>query len=201
MSATWVIVLSSVLVLSAAAIFSFWIGRRDKSSENWIVGGRSLPIYVVAGSQFATGMGGGVLVAHIGIGYNAGWSAITYNLLYSIGIVILVLLANWLKEQNFSTMPEIFKKLYGTNKVMMSIVTFLAIIVPFGWLCTQLVAFGNLFSEITGITFTVLIIIFAAISLIFVLPGDRKSTRLNSSHVAISYAVFCLKKKTHITYI
>src|SRR5690625_6156027 len=28
-------------------------------------------------------------------------------------------------------------------------------------------------------------------------PLDRKSTRLNSSHVAISYAVFCLKKKTH----
>src|SRR3989442_6285640 len=27
------------------------------------------------------------------------------------------------------------------------------------------------------------------------LPGDRKSTRLNSSHVRISYAVFCLKKK------
>src|SRR5690625_6432899 len=26
-------------------------------------------------------------------------------------------------------------------------------------------------------------------------PGDRKSTRLNSSHVAISYAVFRLKKK------
>src|SRR5437870_10193591 len=33
----------------------------------------------------------------------------------------------------------------------------------------------------------------------FRVPGsevtDRKSTRLNSSHVAISYAVFCLKKK------
>src|SRR5690625_5733100 len=28
------------------------------------------------------------------------------------------------------------------------------------------------------------------------LSKDRKSTRLNSSHVAISYAVFCLKKKT-----
>src|SRR2546430_3447036 len=26
---------------------------------------------------------------------------------------------------------------------------------------------------------------------------DRKSTRLNSSHSQISYAVFCLKKKTH----
>src|ERR1039457_7601580 len=29
--------------------------------------------------------------------------------------------------------------------------------------------------------------------------ADRKSTRLNSSHLVISYAVFCLKKKKHIT--
>src|SRR3989454_6092643 len=28
-----------------------------------------------------------------------------------------------------------------------------------------------------------------------ILQGDRKSTRLNSSHLVISYAVFCLKKK------
>src|SRR5437899_5933401 len=27
--------------------------------------------------------------------------------------------------------------------------------------------------------------------------ADRKSTRLNSSHLGISYAVFCLKKKNH----
>src|SRR3712207_8800008 len=30
--------------------------------------------------------------------------------------------------------------------------------------------------------------------------GDRKSTRLNSSHANISYAVFCLKKKKEICY-
>src|SRR3989442_4223179 len=31
--------------------------------------------------------------------------------------------------------------------------------------------------------------------------GDRKSTRLNSSHVRISYAVFCLQKKKHLSMI
>src|SRR5256885_12452281 len=31
------------------------------------------------------------------------------------------------------------------------------------------------------------------------LNGDRKSTRLNSSHLVISYAVFCLKKKKSIS--
>src|SRR3712207_7591487 len=30
-------------------------------------------------------------------------------------------------------------------------------------------------------------------------PADRKSTRLNSSHANISYAVFCLKKKNRLT--
>src|SRR5947199_1454278 len=30
--------------------------------------------------------------------------------------------------------------------------------------------------------------------------GDRKSTRLNSSHLGISYAVFCLKKKSWTTH-
>src|SRR2546426_8207176 len=33
------------------------------------------------------------------------------------------------------------------------------------------------------------------------LRRDRKSTRLNSSHLVISYAVFCLKKKKTTTYI
>src|SRR3712207_7350353 len=35
----------------------------------------------------------------------------------------------------------------------------------------------------------------------YVIPGkDRKSTRLNSSHANISYAVFCLKKKKNIIF-
>src|SRR3712207_7418428 len=33
----------------------------------------------------------------------------------------------------------------------------------------------------------------------FFAPEDRKSTRLNSSHANISYAVFCLKKKKNTT--
>src|SRR3712207_8486567 len=33
------------------------------------------------------------------------------------------------------------------------------------------------------------------------LPRDRKSTRLNSSHANISYAVFCLKKKKKLQFV
>src|SRR3989442_11901765 len=40
----------------------------------------------------------------------------------------------------------------------------------------------------------------ASHALIHTAEGDRKSTRLNSSHVRISYAVFCLKKKRKTTH-
>src|SRR5690606_39498643 len=41
--------------------------------------------------------------------------------------------------------------------------------------------------------------VFNALNNLRALIQDRKSTRLNSSHVKISYAVFCLKKKTNRT--
>src|SRR5436305_10253465 len=40
------------------------------------------------------------------------------------------------------------------------------------------------------------VIVFGLAAGLVVVAVDRKSTRLNSSHVRISYAVFCLKKKT-----
>src|SRR5574344_2762137 len=50
------------------------------------------------------------------------------------------------------------------------------------------------FQEVVKHTITNLLVKLKILS--GMLGGDRKSTRLNSSHQIISYAVFCLKKKT-----
>src|SRR5690606_30407569 len=61
----------------------------------------------------------------------------------------------------------------------------------------QMVA-GNFFQSVgkssKAIFITLLRQVIVLIPLLLILPQDRKSTRLNSSHVKISYAVFCLKK-------
>src|SRR3712207_8433724 len=48
------------------------------------------------------------------------------------------------------------------------------------------------------LNFGVAFIIISPSFLSYIIFLDRKSTRLNSSHANISYAVFCLKKKTHL---
>src|SRR2546429_6697797 len=52
---------------------------------------------------------------------------------------------------------------------------------------------GNVIGELRGATENEIVMLSAHLDTVF---PDRKSTRLNSSHGYISYAVFCLKKKT-----
>lgn len=169
------IMIATVVILAAVGSVSIYVGKKKKGADDWMVAGRSLPLYVVIGAQFAAANGGGVLVAHVGIGYSAGWSALTYGVLSSGGLLIFLFLAKWLRTQKFVTVPDIIKKLYGDHKFLVTLATLMTIIVPFGWVCTNLVAFGKLYSDITGISLPLLMVIFAIVSLIFILPAGLAS--------------------------
>lgn len=168
------IIVSTAVILGSTSFFSMYLGKKSTESD-WAVGGRSLPFYVVVGTQYATAMGGGMLVAHVGIAYSNGWSAVTYGMLVALGLVLLGVIAKWLRQQDFTTIPDIITGLYGENKVLVCITSFLTMVVPFGWICTQLVAFGKLYSALTGIPQNVLMVVFAVISLALVLPAGLKS--------------------------
>src|SRR5690349_23760911 len=64
---------------------------------------------------------------------------------------------------------------------------------PYTTLFRSLGAFSPII--LTSLVGAVAAVVLAATWLRFAVAQDRKSTRLNSSHVEISYAVFCLKKK------
>src|SRR3712207_8725815 len=55
--------------------------------------------------------------------------------------------------------------------------------------------FDEILDDSLGCHYYVLLLRLSGICRDFITPQDRKSTRLNSSHANISYAVFCLKKK------
>ncbi|MCJ0908042.1 sodium:solute symporter family protein [Staphylococcus sciuri] len=165
------LVITLAVVLSGLFIFSLIMGKRHQSIDDWNVGGRSLPIYVQIGTQFATVMGGAVIVGLVGTAYTYGWASLTYGLLTAIGFLPYIFMAKWLRNSDFESLPDALRAIFGKNKVFMILVIIATLIVPFGWMITQLVGFGKIFSEITGFEPSTVVIIFALISLAFVLPA------------------------------
>ena len=98
MNETIVIVIAILVMLALSYGFSMLLTRKQKASaevsaDDWEIGGRELPLYVVVGTQFATAMGGGILVGQVGNGFNNGFSVLLYGLLCQLAFVVLMFIA------------------------------------------------------------------------------------------------------------
>lgn len=177
MSINAVIILSSAIVLILPFIFTYFLTNKKKAvtNDDWAIGGRDLPTYVIAGTQFASAMGGGVLVALVGVGYKNGLSTVTYGIIVTLPLILLTFIAKWLRTNEFTTIPDMFESLYGKHKGIAIVSALLTLIVPFGWITSQLVAFGKLYSVISGYSPITLTIAVTIISLFFVMPSGLKT--------------------------
>src|SRR5699024_12452300 len=111
------------------------------------------------------------------IGYSLGlyqlWERMVL-VLYVMAAVIRLGYFNVMEEKRQTETSEC-RKFYQGLPVTSSAIIFPVVFLCKGWIGTEYYRFVYL-----GV---------------LAIVGDRKSTRLNSSHVSISYAVFCLKKK------
>ncbi|MFC7403676.1 sodium:solute symporter family protein [Georgenia alba] len=192
------LLIASTLVLAAGAGVAIYTGRRTNAAGDWLVAGRSLPLYVIVFTQFATAVGGGVLVAHVGLAYSFGWAYFFYPGFVLLGFLLLSLIATWLRRQEFSTIPEILGRLYARHPVITVLAALASIVVPFGWLATQFVAFASLFSTITGVSTHWLTLIMCAVTLVFVLPGGLRSVAWSDFLLGVVMLVLSLTVAAYV---
>ena len=190
-SGLMLVLASTVLVMLIGFGIAFYFQRRTKTAEDWAMGGRSLPSYVIVFTQFATLVGGGVLVGHVGIGYSYGLAPLAYATCGIAGLLLMMIAAGWFRKNHFATIPDIFLKLYGENKVLMILATLMAVIVPFGWIASQIVSFGKMYAAITGLDTTVLIIAFAVICMLFTIPAGFNSVAWSDFIFGLMMLILC----------
>lgn len=96
MTQTMAIFFATTLVVLATLIPTYIISKRSAVSEDdWAVADRSLPIYVVIGTQFASAMGGGILVGHLGNAYLNGVAILIYGFLTALPFFFVMIPAKW----------------------------------------------------------------------------------------------------------
>ncbi len=176
MNTTTLILIATFIVVAVTIIPTYIKSRKAKTSEeDWAVANRSLPIYVVVGTQFASAMGGGILVGHVTNAYRNGIGVLTYGILSLLVFLVLMVIGKWLRRNNFSTVPEILKRFTNNSKPATIVAAIMTIFVPFGWVTSQITAFGSIYSQITGLNYNMLCVVFCAISLLFIMPSGLKT--------------------------
>ena len=63
-SGTILVLVSTAIVMCIGFGIALYFQRKTVTAEDWAIGGRRLPSYVIVFTQFATLVGGGVLVGH-----------------------------------------------------------------------------------------------------------------------------------------
>ena len=170
-SGTLLVLLSTIVVMLIGIGIALYFKKKTVTAEDWALGGRRMPWYVIVFTQFATLVGGGVLVGHVGIGYSFGYAPIAYGICGAAGCFFMAFIAGWLRENEFTTVPDILEKVYGKNALLALVGAVMAIVVPFGWIASQAIAFAKLYSTITGIGINTLVIAVLVICVLFTIPS------------------------------
>lgn len=183
------VIIATLFIIAFSFSLSMLAGRKSGSSESdWTIGGRNLPIFVIIGTQFASAMGGGMLVGQVGNAYNHGIASLSYGLFASLPFIGLLFIGKYIRTLEFETIPDMIGALSHNNRTAKLMASVLTIIVPFGWLVSQLVAFAKIYTEITGIPLNVLIIVMACLSLLFVMPSGMKTVAWTDFFFAVIMA-------------
>lgn len=170
--------MNSTLFLTGFGVyvcFLIWLGwfvsRNQKSGEDFLLGGRGLPLFLVLGTTVATMVGTGSSMGAVGFGYANGWAGALYGIGGAIGILLLALWFAPVRKMNFMTMSEELAYYVGANRIVKNLVGILIFVASIGWLGAHILGGGMYLAWIADIDLNLAKIIIAAAFTIYVVIG------------------------------
>jgi SSS family solute:Na+ symporter len=145
--------LAMFLVYSiAVAVFGIVMSRgRDKSGADFLLGGRSLPLFLSVGTMFATIIGTGSSMGCAGLGYTQGLGGAIFLLASGAGIILGGYVFSPLRRYRLMTFPEEIALYYGSNKTLRSFVALTTAIGTMGSIASHMIGGATYLEWITGL--------------------------------------------------
>lgn len=155
-----------VALIGGLTIVGLSMAKRNKTTEDYYLGGRSVGTLVTIGTQCATFVGGGMTLGWIGMGYLYGMSAAWYGAPQALGFIFMALvLVKQMRKYNFTSLPDWFDSIYH-NKALSIISALVCLIVPITWVTGQTTAAARMLETI-GIPYTVGVIVVGGLVVLF----------------------------------
>jgi SSS family solute:Na+ symporter len=153
-------------------IFIGWlVSRKQNSGEDFLLGGRKLPLFLTLGTTVATMVGTGSSMGAVGFAYSNGWAGTLYGIGGAIGILLLAWLFAPLRKLNFMTMSEELSYYVGAHPYIKNLIAILIYVASIGWLGAHILGGGMYLTWLTGLDETHAKLLIALSFTIYVVIG------------------------------
>lgn len=150
MSASLFLFCFSIYIVVMVAI-GCWVTRRKRSGDDYLLGGRKIPLLLTLGTTLATMVGTGSSMGAVGKAYQDGWMGGLYGIGGGIGILLVAWIFAPVRQYRFMTMSEELSSYVGANRTVMNLVAVFVYLSNVGWLGAHVIGGGLYLSFVTGI--------------------------------------------------
>jgi SSS family solute:Na+ symporter len=155
--------------------FSSFMTRRIAKASDYLVGGRSFPFWILAGSVTAANIGTGVIVGASGLAYLHGWAGSAYPIGLGIGTALVGILFAIMRRHRFMTLSEEVASYYGGKRVVVEFSNITLFFSQLCWLTVQIMGGAALLAAVTPLSPHLCVVTAALITAGIAIPGGLKS--------------------------
>lgn len=165
------------LILYAILMFGasiYWM-RRVKKATDFLVGGRSIPPWILAGNIASGSIGTGVIIGASGLAYNHGWAGCAYPIGLGIGTVLAGLMFAVMRRHKFMTLIEEVASYYERNRIVTEFSNITLFLAQLCWLTVQIMGGAAVLAAVTGFSQGQCVVAAGILTAAISLPGGFKS--------------------------
>ncbi len=180
----------------------WFVSRKQNTGEDFLLGGRELPLLLTLGTTVATMVGTGSSMGAVGFAYQNGWIGTLYGIGGAFGILLLAWLYAPLRKLRFMTMSEELSFYVGAKPLIKNVVAIIIFIASIGWLGAHIIGGGMYLSWITGIDINFAkVIIAVGFSLYVIIGGYTAVVWTDSVQAIILFVGFILMAYFSVDYV
>ncbi|MGI9239882.1 MAG: sodium:solute symporter family protein [Verrucomicrobiales bacterium] len=132
--------------------FGCWVSRRKQSGDDFLLGGRTVPLFLTLGTTVATMVGTGSSMGAVGKAYQSGWMGALYGIGGAIGILTTAWLFAPMRQHRFMTMAEEISSYVGANRGVANLVGVFTYLSSVGWLGAHILGGAKYLEFVTGLS-------------------------------------------------
>lgn len=170
MSGTMMI-LGLLIYVAVLMFFGWYIPRKQHGGEDFLLGGRNVPFFLVLGTTLATLVGTGSTMGAVGSAYRTGWGGVLVGIGQAVGFFTLTFTFVKSRDLKFVTETEELAYYYDNNKLLKIIISIMLSLASIGWLGAHLLGGSSYLAHITGIDINIARIIMAVCFAVYIVLG------------------------------